>query len=75
MVSDTSDTSGSAPPVNASSPIVADVSAHRGVFEDFISAVNQRRAPLCDGAAGRASVAVIEAIYRSSKLHTPVDLA
>jgi UDP-N-acetyl-2-amino-2-deoxyglucuronate dehydrogenase len=72
-----SDTSGATapPPVNASSPVVADVSAHRRVFEDFIAAVKERRRPLCDGAEGRASVAVIEAIYRSSRLQVPVDLA
>jgi len=28
----------------------------------------------CDGAQGRASVAVIEAIYRSSSTDQPVDL-
>jgi UDP-N-acetyl-2-amino-2-deoxyglucuronate dehydrogenase len=67
--------SDTAPPVNASSPVVADVSAHRRVFEDFISAVKEHRAPLCDGVAGRASVALIEAIYRSSTLQVPVDLA
>jgi predicted dehydrogenase len=67
--------SDAAPPVNASSPVVADVSAHRRVFEDFIGAVKDRRPPLCDGTAARASVAVIEAIYRSSTSQGPVDLA
>jgi len=62
------------PPVNASSPVVADVSAHRRVFEDFIQAVTDGRPPLCDGTAARASVAVIEAIYRSSTAHVPVDV-
>jgi len=61
-------------PVNVSSPVVADVSAHRGVIEDFIRAVAEKRPPLVDGAAGRASVAVIEAIYRSSKLQVPVEM-
>ena len=61
-------------PVNASSPVVADVSAHRRVFEDFIGAVTDRRPPLCDGEAARASVAVIEAIYRSSSLQVPVEI-
>jgi predicted dehydrogenase len=67
--------SDTAPPVNASSPVVADVAAHRRVFEDFIAAVKDGRPPLCDGVAGRASVEVIEAIYRSSKQQVPVDLA
>jgi predicted dehydrogenase len=69
-----SDTAEGPPPVNASSPVVADVSAHRRVFEDFIRAVTERRPPLCDGAAARASVAVIEAIYRSSSLQVPVEM-
>jgi len=73
LVSDTSDTSDTRP-VNASSPVVADVSAHRAVIEDFIRAVAEKRAPLVDGAAGRASVAVIEAIYRSSTLQVPVEV-
>jgi predicted dehydrogenase len=68
-VSDTSDT-----PVSAASPLVADVTAHRLVIEDFIRAVAERRPPLVDGAAGRASVAVIEAIYRSSTLQVPVEM-
>jgi UDP-N-acetyl-2-amino-2-deoxyglucuronate dehydrogenase len=68
--SDTSQT----PPVNASSPVVADVTAHRRVFEDFIQAVSEGRPPLCDGAAARASVAVIEAIYRSSSSQAPVEI-
>ena len=72
-VSYQSDT-GQTPPVNASSPVVADVSAHRRVVEDFIRAVTGRRPPLCDGAAARASVAVIEAIYRSSSLQVPVEM-
>jgi UDP-N-acetyl-2-amino-2-deoxyglucuronate dehydrogenase len=46
---------------------VADATPHRRVFEDFIGAVKSGRAPACDGAEGRRSVAVIEAIYRSAK--------
>ena len=60
--------------VAASSPVVSDVSAHRAVFEDFIAAIAHHGQPSCDGAQGRASVAVIEAIYRSSTGDRPVDL-
>lgn len=60
--------------VAASSPVVSDVSAHRAVFEDFIAAIAHHGQPSCDGAQGRASVAVIEAIYRSSTTDRPVDL-
>jgi predicted dehydrogenase len=51
----------------ASSPIVSDVSAHAAVIEDFVEAIRSGRPPKCDGREGRRSVAVVEAIYRSSK--------
>ena len=61
--------------VSAASPVVADASAHQRVFEDFIRAVSGRTPPACDGVSGRVSVAVIEAIYRSSASGDPVDVA
>jgi UDP-N-acetyl-2-amino-2-deoxyglucuronate dehydrogenase len=60
---------------SAASPVVADASAHQRVFEDFIRAVAQRSAPSCDGASGRQSVALIEAIYASARTNGPVALA
>jgi len=60
--------------VSAASPIVADASAHQRVFEDFLRAVAHRTAPCCDGPSGRASVAVIEAIYTSARADRPVDV-
>jgi predicted dehydrogenase len=60
--------------VSAASPIVADASAHQRVFEDFLRAVEQRTAPCCDGYGGRASVALIEAIYLSARTDRPVEL-
>jgi predicted dehydrogenase len=60
--------------VSASSPIVADASAHQRVLEDFIRAVTTKRAPCCDGRDGRHSVAVIEAIYGSSRTNQSIDL-
>jgi len=60
--------------VSAASPIVADASAHQRVFEDFLRAVAQRTAPCCDGRGGRASVALVEAIYTSARTDRPVDL-
>ena len=56
----------SAPPA-ASSPLVSDVVPHRAVIEDFVQAIRDGRQPRCDGRDGRRSVAVVEAIYRSSK--------
>jgi predicted dehydrogenase len=62
-----------AKPENAASPVVSDVSAHRAVIEDFVGAIRERRKPCCDGAEGRRSVEVIEAIYRSSEEGHPVE--
>jgi UDP-N-acetyl-2-amino-2-deoxyglucuronate dehydrogenase len=64
-----------ATPVSAASPVVADASAHQRVFEDFIRAMSSGSRPACDGAGGRASVAVIEAIYQSSASGRPVEPA
>jgi len=64
----------SATTVSAASPIVADASAHQRVFEDFLRAVQHHTAPCCDGQGGRVSVALIEAIYLSSRTDRPVEL-
>jgi predicted dehydrogenase len=60
--------------VSASSPIVADASAHQRVFEDFIKTMTAGAPPCCDGRDGRRSVALIEAIYASSRTNEPVQL-
>ena len=60
--------------VSASSPIVADASAHQRVFEDFIRAMATKTPPCCDGRGGRHSVALIEAVYASSRRNEPIDL-
>ncbi len=73
-VSDVVDAPEAAPPESAASPVVSDVSAHRAVFEDFIRAVRDGASPCCDGVQGRRSVELIDAIYRSSRNHVPVDL-
>jgi predicted dehydrogenase len=59
---------------SASSPIVADASAHQRVFEDFIRAIRTQTAPSCDGPGGRQSVALIEAIYASSRTNKAIEL-
>jgi predicted dehydrogenase len=53
--------------LSASSAVVSDVSGHKAVLEDFLQAIAQNRAPLCDGKQGRRSVAVIEEIYRLAR--------
>ena len=59
---------------SASTHVVADASAHRRVFEDFVSALDTRRPPRVDGREGRRSVALVEAIYASSRSGQPVDV-
>ena len=46
---------------------VADATPHQRVFEDFIRAMETGGTPACDVREGRRSVALIEAIYRSSR--------
>jgi UDP-N-acetyl-2-amino-2-deoxyglucuronate dehydrogenase len=60
--------------VSASSPVVADATAHQRIVEDFIRAVEKRTPPVCDGKEGRQSVALIEAIYQSSRMAEAVTL-
>jgi UDP-N-acetyl-2-amino-2-deoxyglucuronate dehydrogenase len=52
---------------SASSPVVADASAHQRVFEDFFDAITNDRDPVCSGEAGRESVALVHALYLSAK--------
>jgi predicted dehydrogenase len=52
----------------ASSPVVADVSAHQRVFEDFFDAIRHNREPACNGEEGRRSVALVEEIYKAAGL-------
>ena len=58
---------------SASSPVVADATAHQRVIEDFIRAMATGSAPACDGREGRRSVAVVEAIYQSARSGQPVE--
>ena len=39
---------------------------HKRQYEDFCAAIEQNRAPLVDGLEARKSLAIIQAIYRSS---------
>jgi predicted dehydrogenase len=53
-----------------------DISAtgHIAQFQDFATAIRERRRPLVDGHEGRKSIEVVEAIYRSTRAHEPVSL-
>lgn len=59
---------------SASTATVSDASGHRRVLESFLRAVETGAEPSCDGREGRRSVALAEAIYRSSKSGEPVVL-
>jgi UDP-N-acetyl-2-amino-2-deoxyglucuronate dehydrogenase len=52
---------------SASTAAVSDFRGHQAVFEDFLQAIQQQRAPACDGLEGRRSIALVEAIYRAAK--------
>jgi UDP-N-acetyl-2-amino-2-deoxyglucuronate dehydrogenase len=52
---------------SASSATVTDVRGHQAILEDFLHAIQHNHAPACDGAEGRRSVALVEAIYRAAR--------
>jgi len=52
---------------SASSAAVTDVRGHQAIIEDFIRAIQQNKSPACDGAEGRRSIALVEAIYQAAK--------
>jgi predicted dehydrogenase len=58
----------------ASSPVVSDIGPHRAVIEDFVQAIREGRPPRCDGRDGRRSVALVEAVYESSRSGRAVDV-
>ena len=58
-----------------SDPKVSDVAGHRRILEDFIEAIDADRAPVCEGREGRRSVALVEALYQSSRTGRPVEPA
>jgi len=52
---------------SASSAAVTDITAHKAVIENFLSAIANNTPLACDGAEGRRSLALVEAIYRAAK--------
>jgi predicted dehydrogenase len=53
--------------LSSSTATVSDFRGHQSVLEDFLQAIQQNRAPACDGIEGRRSLALIETIYRAAK--------
>ena len=52
---------------SASSAVVSDFRGHQALLEDFIRAIQQDTAPICDGREGRRSIALVETIYRAAR--------
>jgi UDP-N-acetyl-2-amino-2-deoxyglucuronate dehydrogenase len=53
--------------LSASSAAVTDVRGHQAILEDFLRAIESDGTPLCDGAQGRKSVALVEAVYQAAR--------
>jgi predicted dehydrogenase len=53
---------------SATSAAVSDFRGHQALVTDFLEAIRQNRAPLCDGREGRRSIALVESIYRASRI-------
>lgn len=58
----------------ASDPKAISVDGHRAQYEDFTGAILEKRAPAIPGSEGRRAVALINAIYESSKTNSIVKL-
>ena len=52
---------------SGSSAVVSDFRGHQAVIDDFLCAIRENRAPVCDGHEGRRSLALAEAIYRAAR--------
>jgi UDP-N-acetyl-2-amino-2-deoxyglucuronate dehydrogenase len=52
---------------SATSAAVSDFRGHQLLVEDFLQAIEENRAPLCDGREGRRSLALVEQIYNSAR--------
>jgi predicted dehydrogenase len=60
---------------SASSAVVSDARGQQALFEDFLRAIEQNTAPVCDGREGRRSIALVEAIYRAARDGGPVSVS
>lgn len=59
----------------ASDPMAITHDRHKRQFEDMVEAIRENREPIVNGEEGRKSLALIQAIYYSSKLGKGVELA
>lgn len=75
MIGAVGNDSASIVPESATSAVVSDVTAHQRIIEDFVEAIRTGRAPACDGREARRSVEVVEAVYRSARTRSAVELS
>jgi len=59
---------------SSTSPIVSDVSGHKRIIEDFITAIETGARPRCDGSEGLRSVNLVQALYESARRNEAVDV-
>jgi UDP-N-acetyl-2-amino-2-deoxyglucuronate dehydrogenase len=52
---------------SSSSAAVSDFRGHQAVLQDFLAAIQNKRACACDGVEGRRSIALVESIYQAAK--------
>jgi UDP-N-acetyl-2-amino-2-deoxyglucuronate dehydrogenase len=52
---------------SSSSAAVSDIRGHQAVLEDFLAAIQNKRACASDGVEGRRSIALVESIYQAAK--------
>jgi len=57
---------------SSATAILEDNTLHRNIYDDFISAIQQKKAPLVCGQSARKSVALINAIYQSSSTNKTI---
>jgi UDP-N-acetyl-2-amino-2-deoxyglucuronate dehydrogenase len=58
----------------SANPMAIDCEGHRRVMEDFAAAIREKRDPFVDGVAGRESLEIVRAVYRSSLDRAPVRI-
>ena len=52
---------------SASSAAVSDFRGHQALIADFLDAIRNNRAPICDGCEARRSLALVESIYHYAR--------
>jgi predicted dehydrogenase len=59
----------------STSPVISDPRGHRIIIENFLKAIATGETPVCDGQEARRSVALVTALYESSRTGRAVSIA